>query len=303
MSRGPTITHRLEYLCLVGVGALLRALPDRAASALSGALGTLAGRVLRIRRGIVDENLRTALPERDSPERARIAVQSYRHLAREGGLLLESAMGPLDPETIRRRIRLADPESEATFRWLKERSDRGEGSLLLTGHLGNWELAGSYLAAMEIPVRAVAVAQRNLLFDRRLRRSRERLGLTLIARDEAARTVPGALARGETVAMVADQHSQRGVRCMFFGRPVRAARGPAVFALRTGVPSLLGILIRDPGWPARYSGYLKRIQFERSGVVADDVHRWTSAYLSALETYVRRFPEQYMWQHKRWRDD
>ncbi len=303
MSRGPTLTHRLEYLALIGVGAVLRTLPERAGTGFSEGLGSFAGRVLRVRRAVVDENLRIALPELSDGERKRVAVHSYRHLAREGGLLLESTVRPPNAQALCDRSHWADPESEATFRWLKDRSDRGRGSLVLTGHLGNWELAGATLAALGVPVLAVAVAQRNQLFDDRLRLSREQLGLTLISRDAAVRTVPAALAAGKTVAIVADQHSQRGVRLPFFGRTVRAARGPAVFALRSGVPAVLGVLTRDPGWPPRYTRHVRRIPYERSGVVADDVRGLTSAYLGVLESYVRRFPDQYMWQHKRWRDD
>ncbi len=302
MSRRPRLTHRLEYLGLLTAGAVLRFLPERAGLRVSEGLGAFAGVVLRVRRRVVDENLRRALPEKTEAERDQIAVSSYRHLAREGSLLLKSTLRPMSPRAVRERSYWADPSSESTFQSLKNRADRGEATLVLTGHLGNWEVAGAALAALGIPLHAVAVAQRNPLFDRRIRVNREQLGLTLISRDDAVRAVPRALQSGHTVALVADQHSQRGVRCMFFGRPVRAARGPAVFALRSGVPTVLGFAVRDPGWPPRYALYLEPLEFTPSGVSADDIPGWTTAYLSALETYVRRFPEQYLWQHRRWRD-
>ena len=66
--------------------------------------------------------------------------------------------------------------------------------------------------------------------------------------------------------------------------------------------AVFGTAIREAGWPPRYAFHVARVPYERSGQAKEDVAGWTRAWLSVLETYVRRFPEQYLWLHKRWRD-
>ena len=298
----PRWVYRLEYGALLGVGAALRALPERASGVLAGGLGHLAGGVLRFRRRVVDANLSRAFPELDARERDRIAVASYRHVVREGTTLLGSTVRPIRAEWVLSRSRCADEGTERTVDWLRARASRGEGTLLLTGHLGNWELAGALLCALGVPVHAVAVRQRNPLFDRRIRETRSALGMSLVSRNEAKRSVPRLLREGRTVAMVADQHSLGGVSVEFFGHPVRAARGPAIFALRTGAPVLLGFSIRESGWPARYALHLEPLSFTRQGSASLDIPGLAQAYMDGLERYVRRDPEQYLWHHKVWRD-
>ena len=284
---------------------MLRVLPGRIEARVAEGLGGFTGGVARFRRTLVDRNLEIAFPEKPRAERDRIALASYRHLVREGEHLLGSLLRPVDGSAVREQTRLADDETRETFDWLRDRSARNEPTVLLTGHLGNWEMMGASIPAHGVPMHAVAVGQRNPLFDARLRRMRSELGLQIISRDAAKDEVPGVLKSGGTVGLVADQYSQRGVAVEFFGRPVRAARGPAVFAQRYGAAAALGVALRDPGWPPRYSVFLHRLRTEAKetqGKPRGRVSQWTQAYLQALEGFVRRFPEQYLWLHNRWRD-
>ena len=178
----------------------------------------------------------------------------------------------------------------------------GKGLVVVSGHLGNWELGGAMLAAHGVPLDGVAFPQRNRLFDDELRLNRERLGMRIVERARAARTVLESLGRGRAVALVADQNAgSRGVFVDFLGSLASTARGPALFSLRTGAPLFVGVCLAERGRPHRYVVHLERVAISRTGDVADDVLRLTHAHTRVLEGFVRDAPEQYFWQHKRWK--
>ncbi len=302
--RVPTVLHKLEYAALRGVAGVVLALPERLGLGACAALGWFSGAVLRARRGTVDRNLKLAFPDAAPGWRGRVARAAYAHLGRETGVMLRTALA--GPERTRdyvlERTRLADTDSERTFQWLRERSAAGKGSLVVTGHLGNWEMGGSALAARGLPLTAVAVGQANPLIDRRLREARKRLGMDLLGKSEAATAVRRSLEAGRVVALVGDQNARgAGVLVPFFGRRASTARGAALFALRADVPLLLGVAAREPGPPQRYRIFLRRISESTRGDLRDDVLALTAAHTAALEDHVRKFPEQYLWHHKRWR--
>lgn len=278
---------------------LLRLLPERVAHALGSTLGWLGGVVFRVRRDVVDGNLGRAFPGLSERRRARIAVASYRHLGREAVATFRASREGRDAILRRTEVRGLEP--------LRRAVEEGRGAIIVTGHLGNWEIGGSSIAVRGLPVDAVAFRQRNRLFDRDLVRSRRRLGMEIIRIGAAPREVLRSLHRDRVPALVADQNVRRGgVFVDFFGTPAATARGPAVFSLRSGAPLFLGVALRVgvPGGrtvPARYEVHLEEISFERSGRLDEDVRRLTAAHTAALERWVRRFPEQYFWVHKRWK--
>lgn len=293
--RRVTLRHRLEYAGFRLVESLLRLLPDRAADAFGGALGWLAGSVLRIRRDVVEENLARAFPEMSAPERIALTRATYRHLGREAVATFRSARE--SAARIRERTVMHGAEP------LLEAARSGGGAVVLTGHAGNWEIAGSSLAARGVPLDGVAFRQRNPLFDRALLRNRERLGIRIIPRGRAHREVLRTLREGRVAGFVADQNAgRRGLFVDFFGVPASTARGPAVFALRAGVPLFVGVALRDPSSSRRrYLVHVEEVPIERTGDVETDVRRLTAAHTAALERWVREAPEQYFWVHKRWK--
>ena len=132
--------------------------------------------------------------------------------------------------------------------------------------------------------------------------ARERTGMGVIDVDDAPRQVLRSLRAGRVVAMLADQNAHRGgVFVPFFGKLASTARGPAVFALRTGAPMFLGIPLRNRGWKQEYTVELRRIDFQPSGHIDADVLALTAVHTEALEQAIGEAPEQYFWQHKRWK--
>ena len=126
--------------------------------------------------------------------------------------------------------------------------------------------------------------------------------MRVIERGEAKRKVLRSLRDGHVVAFVGDQNAWRGgVFVDFFGRPASTARGAAFFALRTGCPLIAAFMPQEEGFPQRYLLNIRRLPSEPSGDMDDDVRRLTEAHTGLLEKEVRERPEQYFWQHRRWK--
>lgn len=290
-----SLPHRLEHLAFRAAVTGLRVLPERWALALGAGAGWLAGSVLRVRRAVADANLARAFPGRDPRWRARVARASYANLGREAVATFLFAAQP--PERVRART--------AGFAGLDALVDAvraGRGVVLLTGHLGSWELAGAAIAAHGLPLSAVSARQANRRFDADLVQSRAALGIRTIRRGNARREVLDALRAGRVVGFLADQDARaRGLFVDFLGSRASTARGPALFALRAGAPLFLGTCLPDPDRPGRYRCEVEEVRWERSGDATEDVRRLTAAHARALAARVAQHPEHYFWQHRRWR--
>lgn len=293
MSDGVTVAHRIQFGLFRAMEGFLAVLPRSWALGLGSFLGAVAGGLFRIRRQVTGENLARAFPDRDPAWRRRVGLASYRHLARES--VATFLLGRATREDV---LALTRVEGLEEFR---QDLARGQGIVLFSGHLGNWEIGGAALTARGIPVDGVAQVQRNPLFDRELRRTREALGLRIVPKQEAPRRALRALRDGRVVALVADQNVTRGgIFVDFFDTPAATAKGPAVFALRTGAPLWLGCgLSRGPG--RGYRVILQRIEADPTGDMERDVEKLVRAQASLLEEAIRAHPEQYFWQHKRWK--
>lgn len=287
--------YRVEYVAFSIALACLRVFPERCALATGAGLGWLVGTVLRIRRRVTDENLAHAFPDQDRNWRDRVARASYTNLGREA-----VASFRYSGESAERiRTRTADPIGMDA---VLDAVANGRGAILITGHLGNWELAGAAVAARGVPVDAVAVRQANRLFDEALTRNRAALGMNLVRRGEAPRKLLRSLRVGRVPALLADQNARSsGVFVDFLGRPASTPRGPAVFALRAGVPLFLGTCMPHPKLSGRYLCEVEEIRAERTGNLEQDVRHLTEAHTAALAARIRQRPEHYLWQHRRWR--
>ncbi|MGH7664072.1 MAG: lysophospholipid acyltransferase family protein [Gemmatimonadaceae bacterium] len=291
-----SIAHRLQYHALRGVVSALAAISWKRACALGENLGAVGFRPLRIRRGVVERHLAAAFPGLPAAEITRIARAAYEHLGR---ITIETA---LLPERGKEGV-LELMQGTDGWHIVEDALSAGRGLILVTGHLGNWELGGAYLAARGVPIDVIVRGQSNPLFEDYMNETRSRLGMDVVHDSEAVRRTPRSLRSGRAVAFLADQ----GVRGLastfvpFFGRPAKTPRGPAVFALRLHVPVVFAAVIRQPGEEGRYRMSFETIDVPHTGDRQRDVDSTVAAYTSVLERWVRRTPEQYLWQHRRWR--
>jgi Kdo2-lipid IVA lauroyltransferase/acyltransferase len=290
----PAFRHRVQYAAMRTVIASLGAIPWRAAVAIGGRIGRLGYRPLGIRRGVVERHVAAAFPGLPAAEVLRIAREAYAHLGRAS---VETALLPgLDAAHV------IDLVEEVTNWPLVEKAvEDGKGFIIVTGHLGNWELGGAYLAARGVPVDAIARRMVNPLFDGYLTRTRSRLGMRVIYDADAVKRTPRAFRDGRAVAFLADQGvlGLASTFVPFFGRPAKTPRGPAVFALRFGVPIFFATAVRTPS--GRYRIIFEPLELAPTGDRERDVDATVARYTQALERWVRRYPEQYFWHHRRWR--
>jgi KDO2-lipid IV(A) lauroyltransferase len=180
--------------------------------------------------------------------------------------------------------------------------EEGKGAILATGHFGNWEIGAAALAVRGIPFDIIVQEQRNPLFDLHLNRNRRRFGLHLIKRKNAPKETLRSLRQGHLIGIAGDQNRKRnGVFVDFFGKKAATAKGAAVFSLRTGAPIVMAVCRRLEGRKARYCWYVTRLHFTPSGDQEEDVRRLTQLHTEHLEREIRKAPEQYLWQHRRWK--
>lgn len=289
--------RRSDYPAYLALRFLLWALlllPRRAARELGAMLGGLA-RASGMRRRVTDDNLAIAFPDLPPDQRDAIARGVYAHFGR---MTVDSLrLSVKGPAALLPLVR----ESKQ-FGLFDELLKRGKGAIVLTGHIGNWELAGSYLAARGLRIAAVVKPPSNPYVARQADEARRRLGIETIALPEARSGVAAALAANKVVALVADQGALRSATwAPFFGKLTRMPSGPGVFAALSGAPVLFGALIALPN--GDYEIVLELLELGGAGDLRETSQRLARTYLEKLEAAVRRAPEQYLWTHRLWRGE
>lgn len=286
--------HRAQYGALRAVIGALRMIGWRRASAFGAKLGALGYSPLGIRRRVVERQIAAAFPGLSHDEVVAIARASYENLGRTS---IEAALLP----TIGQEGVLALFDGVDNWGAVEKAMSAGKGLIFVTGHIGNWELAGAYVASRGVPLDVVARHMENPLFDRYLTSTRERIGMSVVHDSDAVRRTPRALRGGRAVAFLSDQGvlGLASTFVPFFGMPAKTPRGPAVFALRFGVPVVFGCALRQPN--GRYRMSFEAVTVQDTGDREADVDAIVAAYTKTLERWVRRAPEQYFWHHRRWR--
>jgi KDO2-lipid IV(A) lauroyltransferase len=242
------------------------------------------------------ENLREAFgDELTEADRNRIVRAVYLHFCM---MLVEILHIPrkLHPTTWRDRITLIGHEA------VLDRLISGGPMIMLTGHFGNWEMAGYLFGVFGFPPNSVARTLDNPFLDAFLRRFRERTGQRLIPKSGGYDEMLAVLQTGGILSFLADQDAgQRGMYVDFFGRPASTHKAIALLAIQHKAPVVVGYARRiGPGF--RYEvGCDAIIEPEEWTGTADDARLLTQRYTSSIERFVRRDPEQYLWLHRRWK--
>jgi KDO2-lipid IV(A) lauroyltransferase len=174
--------------------------------------------------------------------------------------------------------------------------------IFLSGHYGNWELAGYVFGLFGFPTVAVARTLDNPYLECYLRAFREKTGQSLIPKSGGYDKMVEVLESNGALSFLADQDAgQRGLFVDFFGRPAATHKAIALLAIEHQAPVFVGVARRiGPGF--RYELRCEDViePGELSGT-ADDVRLLTQRYTSALERLIRQDPTQYLWLHRRWK--
>jgi KDO2-lipid IV(A) lauroyltransferase len=188
---------------------------------------------------------------------------------------------------------------------LLEAYDRGKGVLLVTGHVGNWDLAGAVLMSYGLPVSAVADSFEPERLDDLINGSRERKGMKIIKLDTSSlRGIFTALKKGETVSLMIDrpEDEKGGVPVEFFGETAYMPAGPAAIALKTGAAVLVGYCMRRPGDKTFYGAVEPAIDYEHhlTGDKQRDIQMITQMIVNTIEDVIRRHPDQWYMFREMW---
>ncbi|MGB8539325.1 MAG: lysophospholipid acyltransferase family protein [Acidobacteriaceae bacterium] len=287
--------RRLEFLLVWSAVKLLSLPPRSVARNIGGFIGRLALLLTPRLAGVGDLNLRLAFPGKSAPERQQILRRLYRNL---GWLLAEFCQMPhYTPETTRSFIRYEGLEHYLAAR------DEGKGVLILTGHLGAWELSSFYHSLSGYPMSIVIRRLDNPLVDSLVNHIRCLHGNQVLHKDDFARGLLASMRRGETVGILMDTNMTppQGSFVDFFGQSACTGTGLARIAMKTGARVLPGFLL----WEETTGQYVLRfgasLSLANSGDVEADVIANTALFTRVIEDYVRQYPDQWLWVHRRWK--
>jgi KDO2-lipid IV(A) lauroyltransferase len=236
-----------------------------------------------------------ALPEKSAAEREAILRRLYRNL---GWLLAEFCQMPrYTPENTRGFLRYEGLEH------FLEAERQGRGVLIVTGHLGAWELSSFYHSLMGHPMSMVIRRLDNSRVDALVNRIRCLHGNQVLHKDDFARGLIQAMRDGRSVGILMDTNMTppQGVFVPWFGRLACTASGLARVALKTGAAVLPGFLL----WREEEQRYVltfgEQFSLSRSDDNERDVIENTAQFTAAIEQYARAYPDQWLWVHRRWK--
>ncbi len=287
--------QRLEYAAAWPFIKILGILPPPLARAAGMALAW-AVYLLHVRlRQVGMRNLAIAFPEKSETDRARILRAEFASLGRQ---LAEVCHFP--------KYTRENVEEVVVYDGLEnyERAHaRGKGVLFLTAHFGGWELSAFTHSLHGHWMHVVVRAMDNVYLNRLIRRYRTMHGNQIVEKDDFVRGLLAAMKAGEVVGILMDTNMTppQGIFVDFFGIPACTASGLARIALRTDAAVVPTFTI----WDAQLKKY--RLRFDpaaelmRTGDIEADIQANTQKFTTIIEEYVRKYPEQWLWVHRRWK--
>jgi KDO2-lipid IV(A) lauroyltransferase len=285
----------IEFTLFWLMVALLGLLPRSWARAAGAAVAALFWQIASRQRRVGLKNLALAFPEMPEPERERILRSEYRMLGWQIGEFC--CMHRYTRQSAEKFIRYEGLEN-----YLAARA-AGNGVLVITGHLGAWELSSFYHSLMGYPMSMVIRHLDNPRVDALVNRIRCLHGNRVLDKDNFARGLIASMHAGETVGILMDTNMTppQGVFVPFFGKLACTGSGLARVALKTNATVLPGFLLWEQN-EQRYVLYFgPAVELERTGDTESDAVACTARFTAVLEDWVRRYPEQWLWVHRRWK--
>lgn len=289
--------ERALFYAMVAVLHLLSLLPDFVLRRLGEAGGSLGYLLDRRHVKIGMRNLKIAFPEKSEGARRRILRASYVNLGRGSAEFIR-----LGGFFYRRQLRRVSCEHLDYLNDILQRNaDRG--LVVLTAHFGNFELLAAAKSVIGRPITLVHHTQRFLPADALLTFVRERAGCEVIRKHSAARAVLKLLRSGRLVGAPFDQNAKRSeaVWVPFFGEPAATSSGLARVVAISGAAVMPAFMVRQPDLVHHKIVIEHEVPVQRSRDAQADIEENTARFTAAVEAMVRRYPEQFLWTHRRYR--
>lgn len=287
--------QRIEYALAWPFIKILGVLPRSLSRAFAITLAWIIYLVHRRLRRVGMRNLELAFPEKSRAERGRILRGEFTSLGRQ---LAEVCQFPKYTKENVSRVVVYDG-----FENYERAFARGKGVLFLTAHFGGWELSAFAHSLHGHPLHIVMRPLDNVYLDRMIRQYRTMHGNRTVDKDDFVRGLLAAMKKGEVVGILMDTNMTppQGVFVDFFGIPACTASGLARIALRTDAAVVPGFTIWDPvlrKYRLRFDPALELVRSEdtEAAIVAN-----TQLFTTVIENYVRKYPAQWLWVHRRWK--
>ncbi|MFC2103209.1 lysophospholipid acyltransferase family protein [Bacteroidota bacterium] len=286
--------NKLEYILFLSFSITFRILGLNLSRKFSYVIALIFYYFIPIRKTTVIENLTNAFPEFDRKKIRRIALKNYISFAITFAEILSIPW--MSRTKMEQQVNCINKEI------IKDKYDEQKGVMLLSAHFGNWEyVAASVSLQLNIPFSIVIKPQRNPFVTRWMNKARTKWNNRIVPLGISIRQIYQALKDKQIVAMVADQRGpENSTKVNFFGRSISVHTGPAVLALRVGAPLLYGICVRQKDYSYRTEMFLIPVD-DVGGNQEEKIRVISQRHMTHLESYIRKYPEQWLWMHKRWK--
>jgi len=296
------VTQILEYAAVYGLLALAGTIPRAGLYVISSVLGSLFYLLVPKRRTIAMANLKSAFAgEKSDTELRRIARRSFTSFfltffeIRKLQHLFKAS------NALRDLKKVAADDLDMIFQKAKKVHDEAGGCIFVTPHIGNWELLPQVSAVIGIPLVVVVRPLDNLYLEKLIYKDRSASGQVIIPKKNAFFALQKTLQQGKSIGMLPDQATMRGINVDFFGRTATTTPVPAflshlykrpivvVACCRNADFSRFEGVVLDPIWPQDYTSE------------KEEIYRITTEMNNKMESVIRKYPEQYLWMHNRWK--
>ncbi|MCM8797353.1 MAG: lysophospholipid acyltransferase family protein [Candidatus Omnitrophica bacterium] len=243
-------------------------------------------------RRYVRANLRVIFPSKSEKEIRALQINMFRNFAKY--LVDFFRFEKIDKEYIEKNIRIENRH------YLNEVFNKGKGVVLLTAHIGNWELGGAVISLLGYPIWAVALPHKYEKVNSFFNAQRQSKGVRVIHLNRAVKESLSIFKKNQAVALVGDRDfTEDGAVLPFFGKPTVFPKGAAAFSLRTGAPILPGFMLRneDDTFTLRIE---QPILFNPSGDGRKDTIEIIKIYLKIFEKYITKYPDQWFMFRRFW---
>lgn len=284
----------IYYVVAVAARRIVLLIPRKLALNLGILLADLLFLLSRREKTRALENLSTAFgKEKSVGDILRICHCCFENLGK--GLMEVLQFPRLTSENLDRLVAFEGKQN------IDDALEMGRGVIILTAHFGNWELLGASLALSGYGINFIVRPARSPRLDVLVNRNRESMGIGCIPRGRSVRGALRCLRRNELLGILADIDTRvDGVFVDFFDRPAFTPRGPVSIALRTGAALLPAFIIRQKDDTHRVV-VEKALELEITGALEEDIRANTARFTKIIESYIRKYPEQWIWIHQRWK--
>ncbi len=246
-------------------------------------------------RRITKENLKVIFPDKSDREISRIKINMFRNFAKY--LVDFFRFSKLDTKYIKENIKVEN------IHYIDEALSKGKGTIIVSAHLGNWELGGVVIALLGYSFWIVALPHKYRKVNDFFNFQRGNKGINVIPLGRAARQSLDILKENRVLALAGDRDfSEKGLVLDFFGRPTVFPQGPAALALKTGATIIPGFMVRnnDDSFTLRFE---KPLNLTSTGNRDSDLIGLTAQYKNIFEDYIRKYPDQWYAFRKFWKDN